>query len=878
MTSPYVDQWEAYLKAGWSPFPLPKGRKAAPPTGWTGIGAPRPDYKTCWGWADDTANEAANIGVRMPDDVLGIDVDTYGNKRGDITLEAKITAWGPLPAAWRSSARDDPRSGVLVYRVPPGLQYPSQLGRDIELLRPGHRYAVVEPSVRHDDETVATPAPWGAVYRWTHPDVAEDLIGQVPIVADLPELPAAWVEGLTAGVLADSSRSFTRVAPLAELATWRRADAGQPCGATQRLAASLATGLAGNDVGGRHDALVNGMVALTKHGQEGHTGIPAACGVLAEAFRAAMTAPGSTRRYDPHEVDSATAWAVGALVGARARVDPCSTAGGVDAMVDAVQRRRGATLSGATAGAGPGSSTGPTGQAVTPPAPAVPVGDFPTDALPEAVRLVVEDLCRTGRDAPFSLYAPQALAVLSAALGGHVWAKAGSQAPQLVTLYVATFAPAAAGKSHGHMELLKPLRAAIADAVAAEEPDRVRRAIARKGAQARVDAAQRRYETIAKEWEGDSTRPLGQDQFDKDHIAASLPLERAEATLAALPEAVRWAPILGTDITPEELLVQASHQGVLALLDDEPGSMTTLVGGGSNKGVLSLEPLLSGYTGAPAGSWRKTVESPQVTSMRLTIGIMGQSGTREGLLRLMNVEGRGLLARWMWAQVPDFVGTDVERRKEADPGAFVPWSRLITSLVAASRANRDDVTITFGKEAGELVDEYDTLVAAECNRDDGRFGANDETRSWAIRSREMLTRIAVLFAACDDPAGFRGREVGLDHTLAALRVMDWARDQALAIFAPGERRIPTNPAAEDAWDALRTHEAVGGGSAFTARDVRDPLRRRLGSDRTHRATQREVAGFLASCVEQGRLVDEGRRVQGDGVGRPAIHYRLGDSR
>lgn len=168
---PFSDSVGTYRAFGWrGTLPLPVGQKHNPPDGWTGghDRDPGDDWVAYWatnGQAD------GNIALRLPDDVIGIDVDAYDcwrpginpatgqrtqvwtHKRGAETLAALESTLGPLPATWRSSARNAP-SGVYLYRVPAG--YPiteSALPGDIEIIRRAHRYLVAAPSINPETGT-----------------------------------------------------------------------------------------------------------------------------------------------------------------------------------------------------------------------------------------------------------------------------------------------------------------------------------------------------------------------------------------------------------------------------------------------------------------------------------------------------------------------------------------------------------------------------------------------------------------------------------------------------------------------------------------------------------------------------------------------------
>ena len=193
----YASNARSYLAAGYSPLPLPPGQKWPPPTGWTGTGAPMADLDQVRRWV--RSDPAGNIALRLPDDVIGIDLDLYPDPEKPHPDVERMAAWdailsqlGPLPESPRATSRDDGISGIRLYRVPSGWKgagdlpgapvcegHPRPDGREArpgDLVSPGeviqhhHRYLVAPPSVH----------PSGRRYRW--------LGGNLPTVTSLPSL------------------------------------------------------------------------------------------------------------------------------------------------------------------------------------------------------------------------------------------------------------------------------------------------------------------------------------------------------------------------------------------------------------------------------------------------------------------------------------------------------------------------------------------------------------------------------------------------------------------------------------------------------------------------------------------------------------------
>ncbi len=177
----YRDSIEPYRGSGLgSPLPVPRGRKAPPPEGFTGAGGAEPSDLDYTEWSDQHGGD--NTALRTSSDVVGFDVDAYDGKSGGTELRRLEATHGPLPATYRSSAREAP-SGILWFVADPDLieQMGGEFAPGIEIIRHQHRYAVVAPSTH----------PNGERYRWFVPD--GELMFGVPERSALTRLPDDWV-------------------------------------------------------------------------------------------------------------------------------------------------------------------------------------------------------------------------------------------------------------------------------------------------------------------------------------------------------------------------------------------------------------------------------------------------------------------------------------------------------------------------------------------------------------------------------------------------------------------------------------------------------------------------------------------------------------
>ncbi len=248
--NPYADAYDLYWRAGWRGIlPLPYGEKTPPPEGYTGYTGAEPSYADCTTWAEDGIN---NIALRVPPNVIGLDVDAYDGKPGGDTLMRLVDTHGALPPTYLSTSRSDGMSGIRLYRVPPGTTFPTKLP-GIELIQNFHRYAVVWPS-RH---------PNGQLYQWIDERTAQPTITP-PAIDAIPELPAEWVAGLLVEGKQQADKANLNLAEaMAILAEMRQ---GEPC---RHILAAAGKAVAGGD---RHDSYNEAILAVLGYGRRGCPG------------------------------------------------------------------------------------------------------------------------------------------------------------------------------------------------------------------------------------------------------------------------------------------------------------------------------------------------------------------------------------------------------------------------------------------------------------------------------------------------------------------------------------------------------------------------------------------------------------------------------
>jgi Bifunctional DNA primase/polymerase, N-terminal len=300
---PYRSGAGRHRQAGWFPVALPYRMKHPPErdrTGWSGIDADDAEIDVMVG------KGARNLAIRMPGDVVGIDVDNYNGKHGLDTITRLALELGPLPETWRLTSRSD-GSGIRFYRVPTDLVLKGIVGPGVEIVQRRHRYAVTAPSIH----------PEGRVYRWL--DVAGNEADEVPDVEWLPALPEAWRAELER---TDPRPGGSTMAGAEAVDVWLADhDGWAPCAKLEAFLEEFRSGR-----GARHDGMLDVQIKIVNSAQAGHRGGTAALRQLSTAFTNAL---GGDRNGE-YEFLAGLAGAVGRVLASPPRKGGCCNPVGID--------------------------------------------------------------------------------------------------------------------------------------------------------------------------------------------------------------------------------------------------------------------------------------------------------------------------------------------------------------------------------------------------------------------------------------------------------------------------------------------------------------------------------------------------------------------
>jgi hypothetical protein len=267
-----------YIEAGW-PEVLPIWRggvrdKQPMVRGYHGREGTWPDAKTTTLWAGRYAR--ANIALRLPRWVIGLDVDHYGDKRGFNTLVELEGELGELPQCPVSTARKDDVSGIRLFALPGdyvGADWPSQAGDDIEVITWYERYVICAPSMHKT----------GNSYHWLKDMGYDAMTGiRLPKPEQLPTLPADWCEYL-AGLARRGSDKWSDSGYDGSVAEWLvEYGGGEACEYVQEIAPRWVDALSNG--GSAHEAAKLAVAQAVKAIAEGHRGVNNALWEVRTAF------------------------------------------------------------------------------------------------------------------------------------------------------------------------------------------------------------------------------------------------------------------------------------------------------------------------------------------------------------------------------------------------------------------------------------------------------------------------------------------------------------------------------------------------------------------------------------------------------------------
>lgn len=256
--SPYEVAAPVLWKKGWhGVLPLPAREKGEPPTGWTGWTGDWPSWADVYAWVEEPPHRDPNIGIRLPQGVVGLDFDFYDDKPGRATLIRLGAELGPLPDTVMITSRTD-GSGIRLFQVDKDSRFVGGLP-GMEVIMHYHRYVVGPGSVH----------PEGRIYRAVGVDGETIALEDFPSPDDLPRLPPEWVDHLHRKAGGDSTRAEID-GPVQQWLEGRLGANDAPCA---EMLAAITRSTSAVPEGSRYDTMVRDQLHIVRLAEQGHAGL-----------------------------------------------------------------------------------------------------------------------------------------------------------------------------------------------------------------------------------------------------------------------------------------------------------------------------------------------------------------------------------------------------------------------------------------------------------------------------------------------------------------------------------------------------------------------------------------------------------------------------
>ena len=210
--------------------------------------------------------------------------------------------------------------------------------------------------------------------------------------------------------------------------------------------------------------------------------------------------------------------------------------------------------------------------------------------------------------------------------------------------------------------MFKPIRVAEADLSVAGEVERL-------VLQDELEMAKKMVDQLNKAAVNAAAKAAGPNATQQDREAATQAADAARASKAAMREIqVPVVPrLLADDATPEATAsLLADHGGRIAVVSSEGGVFDTIAGRYSR--AVNIDVYLKGHSGDTIRVDREGRPPQYIPRAALTVGLMIQPRVLESIAANRDFTGRGLLARFLYAQpVSRSAGAGPEPRPSPKP-------------------------------------------------------------------------------------------------------------------------------------------------------------------------------------------------------------------
>ncbi|OEV10520.1 DNA primase [Streptomyces nanshensis] len=384
---------------------------------------------------------------------------------------------------------------------------------------------------------------------------------------------------------------------------------------------------------------------------------------------------------------------------------------------------------------------------------------FPLHALPGWLA----DFCAgiaEETQTPTDMAGALALSVLATAAGGRSVVQVRGRWREPTNLYVVVALPPANRKSAVFAAMTGPLYEAE-KAIAEEAAGLIVEAdLTRKMAQEAADKA--------------AAKAANADGPERDNLVAEAIGLAQQAEALTVPPHPR---LTVDDATPEAISsLLAEQSGRLSVLSAEGGIFDIIAGRYS--GTPNMEVFLKGHAGDRLRIDRRTREE-YIESPALSMGLAVQPAVLEEIGKNRGFDGRGLLARFLYALPESLVGYRKINPTPVPEQTAAAYERNVIALTLSLADRTDPVVLTLTSEASAVLTAFEERVEPQLRVKGGRLG---HVGKWAGKLIGAAARIAGLLHLARHLRDGYAKPVDADTMTAAVEIADYFADHALTVF------------------------------------------------------------------------------------------------
>jgi hypothetical protein len=307
--------------------------------------------------------------------------------------------------------------------------------------------------------------------------------------------------------------------------------------------------------------------------------------------------------------------------------------------------------------------------------------------------------------------------------------------------------------------------------------------LARLEQQDALELAKKKVDLLNKDAVNAAAKAASTNATDKDRKDAQQAAQAARDAKKALREIkVPVIPrLLADDITPEAAAtLLADHGGRIAIISAEGGIFDTLAGRYAR--TVNIDVFLKGHSGDPIRVDRQGRAPQHIPSPALTMGLMIQPRIIETIAANRDFVGRGLLARFLYAQPVSKVGSRAIGAKPVDLLTDHDYDAAVKRLASDLAGWVADPAVLMLDPFAEVAVRRIEEAVEPTLAGDGELASQSTLTEWGSKYVGAVVRIAGLLHLAEHGESGHSTPVGKDTVQAAERIGGYFKATAINVF------------------------------------------------------------------------------------------------